>query len=423
MAQPNPHLPFPQPPAQPPMMSQTDRLLAPKPAPQGELRPWDSKVAKVGAYLEDNAGMRDLGKVVQNAGLGSFEGIRPDQLVRAGTDVAMLAPQVGTTGRAIAGAAKAAPVLYQGLKQGIQAALPALAKAAPAIGNAAIESAYLASALTGNQQLGDLATMARGGQNGLRALTSRRDLDIGRQGVSNKALFGNERDQLAAALRMARNGEQNMERIRQQTGWRTLPGQEGSKPQWAYEIADDQARIAKGPDGPMSAQLDHPQLYDHYPEAGFIDRRANIDLGEARGKMMPDRGAYGQGLMEYNPIHPDMGTEAQQRANSLHELQHWIQKKEGWETGGTPYSAAAQDAANSKMEDLFASGHLNYNMPIDDLVKTQDKLAREAYWNMAGEAHARSTAARMAMTPAQRRGANPMEVSYDRTPEELVYQR
>lgn len=416
----NPLEPYLPQPTQPPLMTGMERLLAPKPAPQGDLRNWDSQVANAGAYLEDNAGMRDLGKVVQAAGLGSIEGIRPDQLVRAGTDVAMLAPQVGTTARAVSTAAKALPVFYQGVKQ---AALPAVAKVAPALGNAGVESTYLASALTGDEQLGDVANMARAGQRGLRTLTARRDLDVGRQSVGDKTQFGNERDQLAAAIRLARQGH-DMEAIRQQTGWRTLPGKEGSKPQWAYEISDDQARISeKNLSGHLGNQLSHPTLYDYYPEAAFIERNPNPNLGEARGKLNLGGGRYG--TMEYNPIHPNMTHEPQMRGNVLHELQHWIQKREGWEGGGSPNMDSVRDAADAKMSDLFASGHLNENTPVSDLVKTHDNLRREAYWNLAGEAHARSTANRMFLNPQQRKATNPYEVGYvgyDRTPDELIYQ-
>jgi hypothetical protein len=399
------------------MMSELERLTAQKPAPQGDLRPWDSKIANAGAYIEDKAMMPNLGKVIQTAGLGSFEGIKPDQLVRAGTDVAMMAPQVGLTARTVGTAAKALPALYQGLKQGSQAALPAVIAAAPALGAAAVEGTSLTAALTGNHELADLSNMARAGQRGLQSLTARRDLDVGRQGVQNKELFGNERDQLAAAMRMARRGEQDMEMIRQKTGWSPVPNKEGAKTQWAMEIPDDQARIVtNAPDGLLSNQLRHPQLFDHYPEAAFIKRSANPDLDQARGWASAD----GQ-RMQYNPLHPEMMTERDQRGNVVHELQHWIQQKEGWPRGGNPKSPNVQDMANSRMEDMFASGHLKYDMPVTDLMKVQDKLAKDAYYNLAGEAQARSAAKRLDMTPAQRRAANPMTSSYDRNKDELVY--
>jgi hypothetical protein len=399
------------------MMTQNERLMAPKPAPQGDLRPWDSKIANAGAYIEDKAMMPNLGKVIQTAGLGSFEGIKPDQLVRAGTEVAMLAPQVGVTARSIGTAAQALPALYQGIKAGSQAALPAVIAAAPKLGAAAVEGTSLTAALTGNHELADLSNMARAGQRGLQSLTARRDLDVGRQGVQNKEMFGDERDRLAAAMRMARRGEQDMEMIRQKTGWSPIPNKEGAKTQWAMEIPDDQAKVVfNAPDGLLAGQLNHPKLYDHYPEAAFIERTANPNLGQARGWASGD----GQ-RMQYNPMHPGMMTDRDQRGNVVHELQHWIQRKEGWPKGGSPMSPNVQDAANSRMEDMFASGHLKYDMPVTDLMKVQDKLAKDAYYNLAGEAQARSAATRLMMTPEQRRAANPMTSSYDRNKDELVF--
>ncbi len=393
-----------------PMMTQQERLLAPKPAPQGEMRPWDSKIANVGAYIEDNSGMPNLGKVIQAAGLGSNEGIRPDQLVRAGAEVGMLAPQVRSTVGAVGLAAKNLPALYQGAAQGVKTALPAL-------GNAAIEGTALAAAVTGNHELGDISNMARAGMRGLNNLTARRDLDIGRTGVADKQRFGNERDMLASAMRMARNGEHNMERIRQQTGWHTLPAPEGTKPQWAMEITDHRARIdPKVQDGNLSKQLNHPELYDHYPELAFTPRSANYDLGNTRGRLRPDDS------MEFNPMHPGMQTERDQRGNALHEIQHWIQNREGWQRGGNPNTPAVQSAANSQLEDLFNSGHLSFDTPPKELMNIQQKMANNAYYNLAGEAHARVPTNRMDMTPQQRQQISPVEKGYDRARDELIYQ-
>jgi hypothetical protein len=58
-----------------PMMTQNERLLAPKPAPQGDLRPIDSRVAQAGAWIQDNAGLTNYGRMLQNAGLGTNEGL------------------------------------------------------------------------------------------------------------------------------------------------------------------------------------------------------------------------------------------------------------------------------------------------------------------------------------------------------------
>jgi hypothetical protein len=387
--------------------------------PQGELKPIVSPLHTLGGYLEDRANMPSTGRVLQRLGTGSYGEIDPARVVRGGTELAMLVPQLKTAGTATQAAGAAVrPMLATMGQQGYKAALPELIKAAPKVGLAATEGMALTGTLTGNDRLIDLASMARLGTRGLSGLT-RREIDIGEEGARNLAAASKNNaiiNQLASAKRLYDRGLAN-ESIHKQTGWRRLPG-EADAEHWAYEISDDMARVKPNSQAPfLAGQFDHPQLIDAYPSIGFVERRANPNLpSNVAGKFKEQPGTFGR--LEYNPN--VLTTPDQQKTNLLHEIQHWIQHKEGWPVGGSPNAPGSVAAAHQQLLDTVGGPGGLSNMTPDMIEEMRKRIAIGNYFNQAGEVQARATAARATMNPAQRR-ARPPTLDYDRAPAEMTF--
>ena len=175
----------------------------------------------------------------------------------------------------------------------------------------------------------------------------------------------------------------------------------------------------------VGTTLNHPKLYESYPDL------KNIDLYQWIG---PREGSfYPQGLSNAQPNpYITIGAENPEQLKStlLHELQHGIQTKEGFAKGGNLTSAIGADIL-PKLEDVrnkikkldidpyriennIASG---YNVPKDTLDKynkwqslkeQEDKLINnkmspfDAYKRLFGEAEARLTQSRLPLTQEQR---------------------
>lgn len=131
--------------------------------------------------------------------------------------------------------------------------------------------------------------------------------------------------------------------------------------------------INDAPYGRLDQILDFPELYDQYPEIKDL-RVARLD--EFGGAFYHDgRGIIGVG---------DFLNNEQFQSALLHEVQHWVQYKEGFPTGGDPASIAGQLANRMEGADPeMLSGP-----------------ARDLYQSLYGEAEARAV---------QRRFSDPEE--------------
>jgi hypothetical protein len=217
--------------------------------------------------------------------------------------------------------------------------------------------------------------------------------------------------------------------IWQQTG--TWKGPDGK---WRQEISDQTAKLTLGrgkPDeyGAIEAKtfegaLKHQQLKRAYPELNNVTfqhwpnesyQGANFDPSEMIVTM-------GQKAME------------PQRGVALHELQHVIQRNEGFAQGGSPTNVLDEwySNINNQLRDLsrkmdalpeferrFDKEKQNqydvFRSQYDDLMSQKlynPPNAEDAYRRLAGEAEARAVQQRMNLTPEQRRSTFPEE-SYD----------
>ncbi|MFZ9372375.1 MAG: LPD23 domain-containing protein, partial [Limnohabitans sp.] len=304
------------------------------------------------------------------------------------------------------------------------------------------------------QQVADLALVLQGLPGGNRAA-------LGLAGAADtgasKAMFigptAKTWDKAAAATaqKLEKAGA-DPKAIWSETG--TFKGPDGK---WRQEIDDSGAKLlenktasdfmvgpgpAEYPLGPIGGFLEHPLMNRAYPDAMQI--KARLVKGDG-GSYIPNTG-FGEGFNL-----PSMGT----KSTTLHELQHAIQQREGFASGGNVGEFAAGPMFNPKARELSSElsqsltgglsakpeeiiGSLKYGDPkelnriaskygfggIDEaaaFLKNEDarRTPFGQYRRLAGEAEARATQARMNMGPAERRATFPYD-SYDVPVDQLI---
>lgn len=155
--------------------------------------------------------------------------------------------------------------------------------------------------------------------------------------------------------------------ILRETGW--FKGEDGK---WRFEISDDKAsvspsyRAAESFDNiPLSNAVNHPALYEAYPELySYVAQHRPFPAAAPAGTY----GSFvkGRNAVVMNSDAPSFSSDSKLRSNILHEMQHAVQRLEGFE-GGT---------------------NLDGGM--------------KAYMNNLGEREARAVQMRSNLTPAQR---------------------
>jgi hypothetical protein len=167
----------------------------------------------------------------------------------------------------------------------------------------------------------------------------------------------------------------------------------------------------------LGGLLEHPQLYQQYPEM----RDLPVDIRPLDGWT---RAQYGQGKIDVSNV---TGYGMQEgKKDLLHEIQHAIQEKEGWARGGNPetgireYKAILRDLLdqigeiNNRL--TKAQGTPKYNELLDlrsELTKQVQSIEGkegvgafekgfDQYKRLSGEVEARDTAARMGLSAEER---------------------
>ena len=258
------------------------------------------------------------------------------------------------------------------------------------------------------------------------------------------------RDSLEAAKAMAKEGKTS-EVIRAITGW--FPGKYDDKMRW--EVPDEKA-IIKGtvkadelvfrawknatqprqPDAPTAELQDilrHPDLFNAYPEAARIPIVADVNLSSS-GSIGPMAGFEGNVIRVNGALSGE-----RLKSTLLHEIQHWIQEKEGFARGGNVstsdisqleaeiISKAISDAQKTQSEPLYQDESLEWILRNDpfltssqkqwaiNVVKAGPGAIKELqantpfgrYRRTAGEIEARDVQARQSFTPEQRKAIAP----------------
>jgi hypothetical protein len=156
-----------------------------------------------------------------------------------------------------------------------------------------------------------------------------------------------------AAQRMETSGA-NPQQVWERTGWFRGPDQK-----WRMEISDSSAALtdhaAKAMNGQrhhsmaLSEAIDHPRLFAAYPEAASA--RVSFDPSRARPGL---NGTYEQDLLSPDHwgniwINPRLGA-AGARSSLLHEVQHGVQRAEGFPGGAAPTPGSVGQYLNTAGE-------------------------------------------------------------------------
>lgn len=338
--------------------------------------------------------------------------------------------------------------------------------ATPIVGN-------VMSAADVPEQLNDAAYHARQGDEissrkamimaELSGLGAMLGLPIGRtaraatEGASSSAnIFAGPKAATANHVALSRAQEMEMQGAGRDDIWRATGWGRGRDGAWRHEIDDSGAdvlhpalhnefgdlKIGQG-STLAGSEIQHPDLHAAYPEgSGNEFSNASILIGK---KFQPN-GAYraADDAMLIEGRNPEM-----LRTVGLHEMQHGVQNREGFETGASPstlrnqYIAAAQPhidvLTNDFRQRLEADPHLDdlyyaYRMANDaagrnhirneiaqapggtDLLRLRDQIDSatspgvdwfDIYRRHAGEVEARNVETRRNMTADERRASPP----------------
>ena len=196
-----------------------------------------------------------------------------------------------------------------------------------------------------------------------------------------------------------------------QTGW--FQGNDGK---WRFEISDHAATDIspmglglQSHSNTAARMLNHPELYKAYPEAANLRVQFLRDTpsGQPLGQYFPGKGYYARGKAKED-----------RRSVALHEGQHDVQHREGFNAGARviPGSgSAAYNRASAAINEIIArNGGTLANASADDRAKIavlRDFMKKaddyEVYRRTAGEVEARNVQTRINMSPAERRATPP----------------
>lgn len=241
------------------------------------------------------------------------------------------------------------------------------------------------------------------------------------------------RDKLKRAQELDANGKSEKE-IWIATGW-----QKGSDGKWRVEFDDSKMQLKEGYDTmrgyPLDEAIEYKELFDLYPDLKKVRFSVIPRLGNMNGAFMPTKNL----IMINGELSP-----AEVRSTLLHEIQHIIQKQEGFATGGTPQMAI--DYLNSKISRLTIAKNIpsfvakaadklskslfsgidileSKDNFIKEIKRAKNKLSQgqwDVYQSIAGEVEARNVQNRMSMTTEQRKNTPLSETETKILPKEYT---
>lgn len=238
---------------------------------------------------------------------------------------------------------------------------------------------------------------------------------------------------LARAEEMAAKGA-TPEQIHAETGWFQGPDEK-----WRFEINDRAANFPHdtrmNPSLTEAAVFEHPELYAAYPDLAHTDLRfaPMIDKnGYYRAPGEPHPGDIIPPPAEQIGLNSNRLNPSDQRSTMLHELQHAVQRREGFVPGSSPDAMqevvkAGQDARLIKAheaegftpQEMDAAFQQAFGRPAHPAARiladrmTPEQLAKietdpyEAYRRVYGEVEARNVQKRSNMTSTGRRLIEP----------------
>jgi hypothetical protein len=181
--------------------------------------------------------------------------------------------------------------------------------------------------------------------------------------------------------------------VRYSTGWHRSPADN----LWRYEIPDNRSVMKYMPDvegnkaiGSVESLFSHPDLFRAYPELRGQKLTLTKDSSRPTGSGL---NATDKGELFVNA--PDWRTA---RDVTLHELQHSVQRLEGFSPGADSRYYAQQIEKGLRKDPSWA-GVYDFNQIKDE--------ANKLYRGTAGEVEARNVQARKDMSPTRRESIHP----------------
>lgn len=212
---------------------------------------------------------------------------------------------------------------------------------------------------------------------------------------------------LERAKREKENESQSSEMIRRSTGWH-----QGPDGKWRFEIDDSQARFGDESSNRLEDFLLHEELYEAYPEL----REIRVEkLGENEPKRLRGRYIADEKKIQYDPNL----TPKDRMTTLLHEIQHIIQRTEGFGKGGSRDATEvylfnrAYDYAKTLPSYQSMQTPEQREQFVKDLIAARSRSGdyetalTEAYQNLFGEIEARNTANRQPLDQQGRKIASP----------------
>ena len=151
--------------------------------------------------------------------------------------------------------------------------------------------------------------------------------------------------------------------------------------------------------------LSHPALFSAYPGVASLKVEINRDLPVGNASY-----TYETQTIELS----EDSDQARLLSTLLHEIQHGIQKIEGFARGGSPRSveAVTADLHEQRQTALMRGNYQRADELSAELARWADDAGpMEGYRRLAGEVEARNTQARQAMTDEQRRATPPSQTA------------
>lgn len=208
---------------------------------------------------------------------------------------------------------------------------------------------------------------------------------------------------LSVAKEMEAKGR-TAEEIYFATGW-----ERGVDGKWRFELYDGDVTFKDHYNGSLDEVIDYPELFKAFPKAKKIEVVFNPNL-DGSGMFVSDKNR-----IYINPTY----SKAEQLATILHEIQHFIQKEEGFASGTSPefvkqsieekvkslYGDSPVKKSLTKLLDALGARKIDKNSVNKELSFLKDQLPKsefELYQSAAGEVEARNVEARRDMSMEER---------------------
>lgn len=170
----------------------------------------------------------------------------------------------------------------------------------------------------------------------------------------------------------------------------------------------------------MEGSLYHPSAFKAYPELRDMDtvigRLPNTIDGSYQGAVPATKESFGRSAQidAIGPSRQDI------KSTLLHEMQHHIQNRQGFASGGNVNTIKTADVLPKYSEAMKQADNIaDHEARVREATRIYKEGRFDAYRRLAGEAEARAVQSRMNLTPQQRRALFPFD-SYDVPVDSLI---